>query len=840
MSSSRRSAAFYTPPPDAREPGFTRNRRLAPTRLNSLREKSLPIIGGVLLVAFFGLGLALVLASPIELPDLTAMQSGKQLAAAPQAAHIQQTLVPAQQGFSRIDFELAELSGVQSPSDVAIDLSVNHNGTWESIAGATLRAVDQRQSRFSVRFRPQEDSAGRIYRLTLEPIPPRARMAAVRLSASDWYADGALTLDGQEVDGDLAFRTYYRVGAGTRLRATVTETLSRVRLLLAVLALFLAPGLALFELSGYRGGLAIGNLAGVARLDAAQRVALWITLSLSAWIVLRVVAQMVGVPIPASAAPIAASLWLGLAGIAVLLRLRRRPTASIGLARMRSSDVAFALTFALSMLWILVVRLAQIEALDAPAWIDSVEHAQRVRTILETGSTPQQFYHCAFHFLVADLTALGGTTLAETMLVVGQVVSALAPLAVYGLARYLFGNRWSALAAAIAVGLLSIMPAFYTTWGRYPLLLGWLLFPGAVMLVLASLFAAHRSVPLAGLAGLAVAGLLFAHTRMAPLMLLLVGVAWADNVLDRRDGRQARELAWRSLGISVLPLLLILLWTIHFRGQEAASMALAERALQRCLDPIGLRDRVAEVVQGWPAYVFYGFGALGLLIAAVRGNRYATAVLAWAGVLVLSANLPPGVPGCGLVTNDLVAIGLFMPAALGWSAGLSELSALVSVRVRFRHGSGVAWLAALSLITVALLGGLGMLSILNPDTLLIRPGDTVAIQWTASHVPAEARFVVNADRWFARRFQVSDGGAWLPFLAERVVDYEVSLRVAEAVSRGELDSDGLCRDLKEAAITHVYLGQRGGAIPPALLRQNQSCFRPIFDAQGVTIAELIQ
>lgn len=806
--------------------------------LITLLVKSLPIIGVIFPVVLLSIGL--VMASPVELPDLTAMQSGKQLAAAPQATRIQQSFVSTQQGFSRIDIELAEISGVQSPSNVAINLLANRNGTWEPIAEATLRPADLKRPEFSLRFHPQQDSAGRTFLLSLEPTPPRAGMAAVRLSAAGWYADGTLTLDGRELEGDLAFRTYYSVRAGARLWAAFQETPSRVRLLLAILALFLAPGLALFELSSYRRGFAIGNVAGAVRLDAAQRVALWITLSISVWIVLRVIAQLANVPIPASAAPIIVGIWLALAGIAVFLHLRRRLPVSPGWARMRSSDAAFALTGTLCMLWIVVVRLVQIEALVAPAWIDSVEHAQRVQTILETGSPPQQFYHYAYHFLVADLTILGGSTLAETMVVAGQVVSACVPLAIYALARFLFGNRWSALAAALAAGLLSIMPAFYITWGRYPLLLGWLLFPGAVMLVFASLFAFRRSVALAGLAGLAVTGLLLAHTRMAPLMLLLVGFALAENMVSRREGRHALEFARRSLAVFALPFLFILLWTTHFRGQEAASMALADQALQRCLDPIGLRDRVAAIVQGWPAYVFYGFGALGLLVAAIRGNRYATTIIAWAGLWALSANLPPGMPGCALVTNDLVAIGLFMPAALGWSAGLSELNALVDARAGFRHGSGVAWSAALGLIALALLGGLGMLSILNPDTLLIRPGDQSAMQWTVDHVPAKARFVVNADRWFARRFQVSDGGAWLPFLAGRVVDYDASLRAAEEVAQGKLDSVGLCWELKEAAITHIYLGQRGGAITPALLRQNPSCFRPIFEAQGVTIAELMQ
>src|SRR5262249_29187342 len=154
-----------------------------------------------------------------------------------------------------------------------------------------------------------------------------------------------------------------------------------------------------------------------------------------------------------------------------------------------------------------------------PLWVDPVHHALLIRIVAETGAIPLSLrpyvpadelpYHWGYHVLLATLMQLSGLALPQAILSGGQVLNTLHALTVAALAAVVWRSRMAALAAAIVVGLVSLMPAYLVTWGRYTLIEGLLLLPPLIMVALSGL---RRPRPAAWAhVALLMAGLLLTH-----------------------------------------------------------------------------------------------------------------------------------------------------------------------------------------------------------------------------------------------------------------------------------------------------------------------------------------
>jgi hypothetical protein len=94
--------------------------------------------------------------------------------------------------------------------------------------------------------------------------------------------------------------------------------------------------------------------------------------------------------------------------------------------------------------------------------------------------------------LVAAAMQLSSLDLPQAMLVSGQALNVLQVLAAAGLATYLWRRPLAGIVAALVVGLLSIFPAYYVSWGRYTQLTGLLLLPPLMIVWLELLKANDR------------------------------------------------------------------------------------------------------------------------------------------------------------------------------------------------------------------------------------------------------------------------------------------------------------------------------------------------------------
>ena len=67
------------------------------------------------------------------------------------------------------------------------------------------------------------------------------------------------------------------------------------------------------------------------------------------------------------------------------------------------------------------------------------------------------------------------------MLILGQVLNALMIFPVYLLTNKLVKDKTAGIVAAFIIGLITVMPAYYTSWGRYTQLAGLLVLPTTIV-----------------------------------------------------------------------------------------------------------------------------------------------------------------------------------------------------------------------------------------------------------------------------------------------------------------------------------------------------------------------
>lgn len=135
------------------------------------------------------------------------------------------------------------------------------------------------------------------------------------------------------------------------------------------------------------------------------------------------------------------------------------------------------------------------------------------------------------------------------------------------------------------------------------------------------------------------------------------------------------------------------------------------------------------------------------------------------------------------------------------------------------------------MLALALWGSWLHLDVINDATVLVSPDDLTAATWICQSLPEDAMILVNSTHWSNSARRGSDGGWWLPLLADRRVTLPSLLYIqgdraaALAVNAFALEVEqapdycdpqfvGL---LREVGVTHVYVGARGGPLSPARL-----------------------
>jgi len=475
---------------------------------------------------------------------------------------------------------------------------------------------------------------------------------------------------------DLA---HVRIGLGD-----LTRGIGEAWLFLPAAALFWAPGFLLLQCWP----------AARRRFDAWEQMALALGLSLAVIpFLLLWITQLGGALHMATARMLFGGL--GVAAVVVVGARLRHPVAQRA-PRFTFSALPMALVLGVG----LAVRLLAVRDLSLPAWVDSVHHSLVARIIAESGRVPISYepyiavqnaiYHYGFHASVAGFVWLSGKPLPQAMLFVGQVFNIAMALQVYLLARWLIRRRWAAFFAALIVALLSTMPAYYVSWGRYTQLSGLLILPVTSILTIEAAEQHDRRVTALGV--LALAGLILTH--YARLL----------------------ELGWH-VAIGLLALALLMPWIFQVADE------LWLRAFTRWGNrpPAAYRDFSWRYVTGGFDRYILTLGALGAVVALAERRRFSAVLLLWMGILFVVTNPSLlGLPGEGLINNVAMLIAWFMPLAI-WCGFLGDellSSWLAALKGRWRT---VCYLLVFgALVALSVVGVHRQITIVNPDCVLQR------------------------------------------------------------------------------------------------------------------------
>jgi len=750
-----------------------------------------------------------------------------------------QTFVARENGLAAVDVLLVVYGEGDAPvapaGQLTFHLRKNTSATTDLATVTVETAGLTHNSSYRFSFPPQRESCGRAYAFLLEGTP--SSRVSVWSNSVDAYADGVMLAAGQPTAGDLYFLTYCQSDPLLVLEDIGPALLRDGWLVVPFLLLFVLPGAILVSLlpgPGRTGGPAAPE-------DPLSQLALAVGLSLAAWPVGLFWLTAVGGRLDALSA------WLvvgGLAALALALGVRHRFRGLRAWAAPQHRRPALALLAVLAATTL--VRFLQVRGLVLPLWVDSVHHDVITRLILQYGGIPQSFrpflpvdtftsYHCGFHVDAALFAWLTGRPVEDVLLTLGQMLSVAASLAAYLLAARLTGRRLAGIIAALVVGLIASMPAYYVSWGRYTQLAGLVILPTALSLLLDAVEGREYRWRHVFLAALALAGLLLVHVRVTlfygtfalPALVVL-------SLRGRRSWREALRPWWIVGLVGLGAALAALPWLVTF--------------VPRLL-PV---DTLPARLQGTPAYNDFPWGYVttgynrelltlaggGILWGLWRRQRGVLLIASWVGLTLLVANPGlAGLPSLWPVNNSAVVISFFLPAAALAGFLVADLAGMLQPLLGRWGRVAVPGVAALGLATAGLWGARAMLPIVNPVTVLATADDVIACEWIHEHTPPTrsvlwtARFLVNTRFWQGNTYMGTDGGYWLPVLTGRWgsvppavytlgdPDYIQAVNeLAQWASAVESFDDPAVRErLRREGITHIYIGARGGPITPQKL-----------------------
>jgi hypothetical protein len=796
----------------------------------AFRARSVRVARALLLA---GLLIALSACAPLDVPAGVVQDRADVTTPPPTNVHtVGQTFTAHQPNLSAVEVLLAvQEAGNRAPSAVVFHLRASpefHSAESDSdLATVVLDTTPiQRDAILHFDFPPRSDSAGKSYYFFLSSGADNPD--GLHCASLDVYREGERRADHQPVSGDLWFASYYTYGpaeaAGELARGLAGHGLTPLAILLAALGLLFLPGGALLAMAGYGHEEGTPGTQG----DTLAALALAFGLSLALAPLLLLWTTTAGLRLTPA--------WL-LALLAVLALAGIK--SQISNRKYQISNLPWALACVSLLALILAVRFIQIRGLVLPLWVDSLHHTMLVHLIASEGRIPSTYqpfipvdkvyYHFGFHALAAYFEWLSGQATPQAVLVLGQILNAGAALSAYLLAAHLTRRRLVGLCAMLITGLLSAMPAYYVSWGRYTQLTGLNIMPAAFVLTTtwleaflksqisnhksqlaerrkspreASNLHAKRPISLL-LAALSLAGLFLTHYRVLffAACFFLVYTVYRAWTLRRERPRLVRfGLGW--LVLAGIALLLAMPWLVHvvrvavlpldtflfrIRGSAAYNAAplgyvltgadriLIALSLGGCLWGFLRRERGVILTLAWVLVVFLGVNpsVLGLSTTGLTSNASTLIIL----------YLPFGVASGYLAVTayDYVRAALAARAIRKWGAPQAEhMSALLltknkdvgiikrepeTLNLKPETIFGIGAVVVFAL--VAVWGTWQQIPIVNPLTVLAQEQDLAAMEWIRANTSPSAVFLVKTRLWMPGVYMGSDGGWWIPLLTGR-------------------------------------------------------------------------
>jgi hypothetical protein len=482
----------------------------------------------------------------------------------------------------------------------------------------------------------------------------------------------------------------------------------------------------------------------------------------------------------------------------------------------RLGGVAIVLV-SLTVVW---TRVAQIADIAMPPWVDSVHHALLIRVAVEAGHAPWNLepylpvaaltYHSGYHSIMAVLLSLSAIPLrdiAEYLRISGQVWNVCAVLSVAALVWQWTRSWWATSVTIVVAGVVSIMPAYYLSWGRYTLLTGMVFLPAALWLIDDCFKPVGQRVHWVWL------GAVMTLLALTHMVVFVIALLWGGALLIVY-GAPSRWV--------VRPVLMALALTVPWwlfvgahvqAGAGASAMHVAGNPSHNGV----VWGLVWALNNRWlvPALVC----ALAVLVR-MRVRR-GLALVGWIVLTVLMANpVLIGLPYLSFFTNETITSGLYIPIAIG--IGLASVHAVRRLP---------EWVTAVTLGVVIAASVGGIVPVVRDTTIIATADDQAVLQWAVDNMPRDATVMTNSAGWMWGVDRGADGGWWLlPVAGIAVTTPPVLYTYADPVARAWIaettaqlrDADGSLAFVERFVAEHrevnyIYASERGSAAKPSVL-----------------------
>jgi len=509
----------------------------------------------------------------------------------------------------------------------------------------------------------------------------------------------------------------------------------------------------------------------------------------------------------------------------------------------------------------LVLRLFAVRNLPVGMWGDSYHHTMIAQLLVNNGGLFRSWepyaplntftYHYGFHANAVFFHWLTGVPVTQSVILVGQFANVLSVAGAYVLTVRLSGSRGAGVWAVALMAFVNVIPAYFVNWGRYTQLTGQAIVPALAICWLVVLSTPAMRWRLALLAIVLTASLMLTHyivTIFAALLVLALLVALvAVNPQLRTVGR----LVWRSGVMAAAALVLAAPWVINTLGGFLTRNVAGHIAQH---DTTAVAATFPPV---WPLYValpLVVLAAVGGGVAWALGRRWMLVLAVWAG-LVLAVTSPDliGLPGRGIVNVPTAYMALYMSMVPLAAFAVHALVQLIAAQRAWLRTS----LTLVGVIGTSVWGVHWQQRIIVPEHMLFTPADANAMEWIKQETSADARFLVDMfPAYNDTLFVGSDAGWWIPLLtgrhttlppitygSERATDpnyYQQINGWAWALREDPLPSAHGLRLLRQAGIDYVYSGAHVDAtrtLDPQVLRASES-LRVVYERDGVVIFAL--
>lgn len=521
-------------------------------------------------------------------------------------------------------------------------------------------------------------------------------------------------------------------------------------------------------------------------------------------------------------------------------------------------NILIDITLVILISFIIFTRLWSIRMLPAPMWGDSYHHTLITQLLIdnqglfrtwEPYADLQSFtYHFGFHSFAAVYHWLTGLKTPQAVLWAGQIINILAVIMLYALTKRITENRWGGVLTILISGLLLSMPMYYLNWGRYTQLAGQVILTTGVIFVWDNLRASKISWGLLSLAFISLAGLFLTHYRVLLFLLpfYLISALFQFRTLNLKN----YVLSIISQGSAAL--ILVLPWLLRiYQGRLPFQLTQQISTPATQIPSATLEYNViGDLRQYLPEMVWWLFAAA-VVFAILRKNKTASMVAFWwVGVFFMANPAWFGLPGTGILSNFAVLIAAYIPSSILVGAAAGGLLDLRKPAVNLGNGKFIspAWMIQkpammLILSLIFIIGGLfgaryRLRDIKPAQYSLVTYPDVSAAEWIKNNLPPETKFLVNSFFAYSGTLIVgSDAGWWLPLLSERQTmlppmpyvsekgsspdNVQETNQLAELIYNKGLEDPEVKEELAKRQITHIFIGQQQGMVnapqPPYLV-----------------------